>query len=373
MFAHGQTVIQIMEQLAPKHLAMENDKIGLQLGTLQKEISKVLIALDVTDKVVDEAIALGAELIIAHHAIIYRPLAKLDTSTPAGKLYEKLIKHDIAVYIAHTNLDTAEGGINDWMADLVGIVREGRASLEVVHTDKLYKLVVYVPAPHQEAVQQAIWNAGAGATGNYSCCSFSSEGTGTFLPGDHAKPFIGKQGQLEHAAEVRLETIVPQSLQRKVVQAMIKAHPYEEVAYDLFPLENTGTSYGLGRVGKLPEPIKLGGLAELVKQAFDVPAVRLVGDPDSVVRKAAVLGGSGGRYVKHALFAGADVLITGDIDYHTAHDALAAGLSIIDPGHNVEKIMKPRVADWLSAELGKRKYQTTAIASGEDTEPFRFI
>ncbi len=124
MFANGQTVIQLMEQLAPKHYAVENDKIGLQLGTLNKEITKVLVALDVTDEVVDEAIEHGAELIIAHHAIIYRPLAKLDTSTPAGKLYEKLIKNDIAVYIAHTNLDVADGGINDWMADLVGIVEK---------------------------------------------------------------------------------------------------------------------------------------------------------------------------------------------------------------------------------------------------------
>ncbi|MBW7458743.1 Nif3-like dinuclear metal center hexameric protein [Paenibacillus sepulcri] len=373
MFAHGQTVIQLMEQLAPKHLAVENDKIGLQLGTLQKEISKVLVALDVTDEVVDEAIASGAGLIIAHHAIIYRPLAKLDTSTPAGRLYEKLIKHDIAVYIAHTNLDSAEGGINDWMADLVGIAQEGRASLEIVHTDKLFKLVVFVPAAHEDAVLQAIWNAGAGETGNYSCSSFKLEGTGTFLPGAQAQPFIGKHGQLEQVSEVRVETIVPQSLQRKVVQAMIKAHPYEEVAYDLYPLEINGPSYGLGRVGKLPEPVKLIELAELVKQVFDVPAVRMVGDPDTVVRKAAVLGGSGGRYVKHAQFAGADVLITGDIDYHTAHDALVAGLCIIDPGHNIEKIMKPRVAQWLTHELIKRKYKTVAAASQVETEPFRFI
>ncbi|MBW7473688.1 Nif3-like dinuclear metal center hexameric protein [Paenibacillus oenotherae] len=373
MFANGQTVVQLMEQLAPKHYAVENDKIGLQLGTLNKEVTKVLVALDVTAEVVDEAIAVGAELIIAHHAIIYRPLAKLDTSTPPGKLYEKLIKHDIAVYISHTNLDVAEGGINDWMADMVGIEAAGRTSLEDVHTDKLYKLVVFVPQSHHEAVLQAIWKAGAGGIGAYDCCSFNIEGTGTFLPGEGAKPYIGKEGKLERVQEIRVETIVPQSVQRKVVQAMMKAHPYEEVAYDLYAMDLKGRSFGLGRAGKLNEPVKLGELVERVKEVFDVPYVRLVGDPNRQVKKAAVLGGSGARYYRHALFAGADVLITGDIDYHTAHDALAAGLSIIDPGHNIEKIMKPRVADWLTRELKERKYGTVAIPSAIGTEPFIFV
>ncbi|MBP3964206.1 Nif3-like dinuclear metal center hexameric protein [Paenibacillus lignilyticus] len=373
MFANGQTVIQLIEQLAPKHIAMENDKIGLQLGTLQKVVSKVLVALDVTDEVVDEAIALGAELIIAHHAIIYRPLAKLDTSTPAGRLYEKLIKNDIAVYIAHTNLDVADGGINDWMADLLGVPAEGRASLEDVHTDKLFKLVVFVPKTHHEQVLQAIWNAGAGEIGGYSQCSFNIEGVGTFLPGDTAEPFIGEKGKLERVQEIRVETIVPASVHRKVAQAMLKAHPYEEVAYDLYPVDMKGRVFGLGRVGKLPAAVKLRELAERAKAVFEVPALRVVGDLDRDVRKVAVLGGSGARYVRHALFAGADVLVTGDMDYHTAHDAAMAGLSIIDPGHNIEKLMKPRVAEWLRRELQQRKYATEAIASQVETEPFQFL
>ncbi|TYP77991.1 Nif3-like dinuclear metal center hexameric protein [Paenibacillus methanolicus] len=373
MYANGQTVIQLMEQLAPKHYAVENDRIGLQLGTLQKDITKVLIALDVTDEVVEEAIRIGAELIIAHHAIIYRPLAKLDTSTPAGKLYEKLIKHDIAVYISHTNLDVTEGGINDWMADMLGIDAEKRAALEDVHTDKLNKLVVFVPQDHHEQVLQALWKAGAGEIGNYSCCSFNIEGTGTFVPGDGTDPFIGEQGTLARVAEMRIETIVPQSVQKRVVQAMLKAHPYEEVAYDLYPMDLKGRTFGLGRVGKLAESTTLGEFADRVKKAFDVPAVRTVGESGQAVRKVAVLGGSGARYVRHALFAGADVLVTGDIDYHTAHDALAAGLAIVDPGHNIEKIMKPRVAEWLGKQLAARKYATVAVASDISTEVFRFV
>jgi putative NIF3 family GTP cyclohydrolase 1 type 2 len=172
---------------------------------------------------------------------------------------------------------------------------------------------------------------------------------------------------------MRIETVVPHSVHRKVVQAMLKSHPYEEVAYDLYPVDLKGRSFGLGRVGKLTEPMKLGTLANRVKEAFNVPAARIVGDPEREVRKVAVLGGAGAKYVRHALFAGADVLVTGDIDYHSAHDALAAGLAIIDPGHNIEKIMKPRIADWLTRELSERKYTTVAIASAIETEPFRFV
>lgn len=373
MLANGASIIQLMEQLAPKHYAVENDKIGLQLGTLNKQVAKVLIALDVTDEVVEEAIKIGANLIIAHHAIIYRPLAKLDTSTPAGKLYEKLIKNDIAVYISHTNLDVADGGINDWLADQIGIDPNGRVCLEEVHTDKLYKLVVFVPETHYERVLEAIWATGAGEIGNYNCCSFNIRGTGTFRPGPGTDPFIGKQGKLEKADEVRIETIVPYSIHRKTVAAMLKAHPYEEVAYDLYPVDLKGRSFGLGRAGKLTQPATLGELAQRLKTAFDVPFLRVVGPLDRPIRKAAVLGGSGSRYVRHAKFAGADVLVTGDIDYHTAHDALADGMTIIDPGHNIEKIMKSQVANWLNERLKEHKLDTVAVASTLETEPFTFV
>lgn len=371
MYAKGQAVIQLMEEFAPKSYAVADDKIGLQLGSLYKEVKKVLVALDVTDEVVEEAIREQADLIIAHHAIIYRPLPHIQTDTPAGRLYEKLIKHDIAVYIAHTNLDVADGGINDMMAEAIGLTKT--EPLEEVHTDKLKKLVVFVPQDHAEKVRQALFEAGAGWIGDYSHCSFNIEGTGTFMPREGTDPFIGRQGKLEAVKEIRIETIVSQSIERKAVQAMLKAHPYEEVAYDLYPLDLKTRSFGLGRAGKLPKPMTLSELCALVKGVFEVPALRVVGDPDRLIRKAAVLGGSGSRYVRHAIFAGADVLITGDIDYHTAHDALAAGIALIDPGHNVEKIMKQGVADILQKKLQDRKWSTTVTASKVHTEPFRFV
>lgn len=371
MFAHGQTIIQLMERIAPKSLAMEGDPIGLQLGTADKSVSRVLVALDVTDEVVEEAIRAKAEMIIAHHAILYRPARHLRTDLPAGKLFQKLLKHDIAVYVAHTNLDVAEGGVNDVLAEALGL--EGCVPMAKLHGESLYKLVVFVPESHHGQVMQAVFAAGAGWIGRYSHCSFNVAGTGTYLPGEGADPYQGRVGQLERAAEIRLETIVPEAAKRHVVQAMLKAHPYEEVAYDLYPLDQQGRIFGLGRVGKLPAPATLAELAEQVKTAYRVPAVRLVGDPDRIIRKAAVLGGSGRDYVKAAMFAGADVLITGDIDYHTAHDALAAGFSLIDAGHNIEKWLKPAVADRLNAMLREAGYATEALASETDTEPFRFV
>jgi dinuclear metal center YbgI/SA1388 family protein len=371
MLAKGQTVVQFMELLAPKHYAVPDDKIGLQLGTLNKNIRNVLIALDVNDEVVEEAIRIQADLIIAHHAIVYRPLKHLQTDTPAGKLYEKLIKHDIAVYIAHTNLDVADGGVNDRMAQALGL--SGLRHLEDVHTEKLKKLVVFVPESHHEAVRNAVFNAGAGGIGHYSHCSFTLEGTGTFLPGEGSKPFIGKPGQFETVKEVRLETVLSEGIERKVIQAMLKAHPYEEVAYDLYSMDLKGRTFGLGRVGMLAEACTLADLVEQVKQAFSVPMVRVVGDMQQSVKKIAVLGGSGSRYIHHAIFAGADVLITGDIDYHSAQDALAAGLILIDPGHNVEKIIKVHVADYLTKLLLEKKYTTHVIVSSVDTEVFKFV
>lgn len=371
MLAKGQTVISLMEELAPKHIAMADDKIGLQLGSLRKDIRKVLVALDVNEEVVAEAVREGAELIIAHHPIIYRPLTHLQTDTPAGQVYAELIRQDIAVYVAHTNLDVADGGINDKLAQLIGL--NDLRHLEDVHTERLKKLVVFVPEAHHERVQQAVFAAGGGHIGQYSHCSFNISGTGTFLPQDGAHPFIGQPGKMEKVPEVRLETVVPESAERRVITAMLKAHPYEEVAYDLYPMDLKGRTMGLGRVGKLAEPVTLGELAETVKAAFSVPALRLCGDPGRIVRKVAVLGGSGSRYVRHALFAGADVLITGDMDYHSAQDAVAAGLAVIDPGHNIEKIMKPLVAEHLNLRFKEKRWDTVAVASAVDTEVFRFL
>ncbi|MCG0315009.1 MAG: Nif3-like dinuclear metal center hexameric protein, partial [Calditerricola sp.] len=334
-------------------------------------VRRVMIALDVLEPVVDEAIAKGVDLIIAHHAPIFRPLSSLRTDLPQGRLLAKLIQHNIAVYVAHTNLDVAPGGINDLMAERLGLVET--EVLDPLHEEKLKKIVVFVPKTHHRQVLDAMADAGAGWIGNYSHCTFNVEGTGTFLPREGANPFIGQPGKLETVEEIRLETIVPEPLLKRVIEAMLKAHPYEEVAFDVYPVENAGRVYGLGRIGKLPKPLSLRALAEKVKAVFDVPAVRVVGDLDRQVETVAVLGGDGNKFVAKAARRGADVLITGDVYYHTAHDALALGLSLIDPGHNVERIMKDALRAYLAEQLRRAGYDTEVIASEVSTEPFQFV
>ncbi|WP_042458492.1 Nif3-like dinuclear metal center hexameric protein [Neobacillus dielmonensis] len=367
---NGHEVIQLFEQFSPKGLAMEGDKIGLQLGRLNKKIERVMIALDVLENVIDEAIEKKVQLIIAHHPPIFRPLKSINTDTVQGRMIEKLIKHDIAVYAAHTNLDVAKGGVNDWLAEALGL--EQPEVLVPTFDTKLKKLVVFVPKSHAEDIRHAIGEAGAGFIGHYSHCSFSAEGIGRFLPGEDTKPYIGTKGHLESVDEVRIETIVPEPLIKKTVTAMIKAHPYEEVAYDLYPLDNKGEVLGLGRIGKVPETT-LGEFAEKVKTALEVEGVRVVGDLNSKVKKVAVLGGDGNKYFTHAKFSGADVYVTGDIYYHTAHDAMMQGLNMIDPGHNVEKVMKKGATQTLQKMCQEAGYQVEIFPSVVNTNPFQFI
>lgn len=368
--ANGHEIIQLFERFSPKGLAMEDDKIGLQIGRLNKKIERVMIALDVLEEVIDEAIERDVQLIIAHHPPIFRSLKNVLTDTVQGRMIEKLLKHDIAVYAAHTNLDVAKGGVNDLLAEALGL--ESPEVLVPTYETKLKKLVIFTPATHAEEIRKVLGNAGAGFIGNYSHCSFSANGTGRFLPGENTDPFIGQQGKLEQVDEVRIETIVPEHLLRRTVTAMVKAHPYEEVAYDVYPVENKGEVLGLGRIGKVKE-MSLGEFAERVKEVLEVDKVRVVGDLSSRIKKVAVLGGDGNKYFKHAKFKGADVYITGDIYYHTAHDAMMEGLNMIDPGHNVEKVMKKGLTATLSKMCKEAGYEVEFFPSEVNTDPFQFI
>ncbi|MDR7237223.1 Nif3-like dinuclear metal center hexameric protein [Neobacillus drentensis] len=367
---NGHEIIHLFEQFSPKGLAMEGDKIGLQIGRLNKKVERIMIALDVLENVIDEAIEKNVQLIIAHHPIIYRPLKNLLTDTVQGKMLEKLVKHDIAVYAAHTNLDVAKGGVNDLLANALEL-QDAEVLVPTFNT-KLKKLVVFVPVSHAEVIRKVLGEAGAGFIGNYSHCSFSANGTGRFLPGENTNPFLGEAGRLEEVEEVRLETIVPEPLLKKTITAMIKAHPYEEVAYDVYPLENTGDVLGLGRIGKVPE-MTLGEFAERVKTAFEVSNVRVVGDLSTKIKKAAVLGGDGNKYFMNAKFQGADVYVTGDIYYHTAHDAQMQGLNMIDPGHNVEKVMKKGLTATLKKMCVESGYEVEIFPSEVNTDPFQFV
>lgn len=367
---NGYEIIQLFEQFSPKALAMEGDKIGLQIGQLNKKVKRIMIALDVLENVIDEAIEKDVQLIIAHHPFIYRPLQNIMTDTIQGRMVEKLLKHDIAVYAAHTNLDIAKGGINDLLAGALGL--ENTEVLVPTYETLLKKIVVYVPAENADDLRNALGKAGAGFIGNYSYCSYSGSGVGRFLPGSQTNPYIGHPGKLESVEEVRVETIVPKPLLKKIVTAMLKAHPYEEVAYDIYPVENKGEILGLGRIGTISE-MTLGEFAEKVKSALEVETVRVVGDIHSKIKRVAVLGGDGNKYFNKAKFKDADVYVTGDIYYHTAHDAMMQGLNMIDPGHNVEKVVKKGLTAVLSKLCEEVGYDVEIFPSELNTDPFQFL
>ncbi|MCL6631101.1 MAG: Nif3-like dinuclear metal center hexameric protein [Alicyclobacillus herbarius] len=324
-------VVRVLEAWAPPRLAMPGDPVGLQLGRLDKPVETVWLALDTSLPVVQEAVAAGADMLVTHHELFYRPLPKLDTTTIKGRTIAEALAHDLTIYAAHTNLDVAEGGVNDVLAAKLGLTDVD--ILDRLQDDRLRKLVVFVPESHHEQVLQAVCAAGAGHIGRYSHCTFNTPGEGTFLPLPGTQPFLGQVGQLERAAEVRLETVVPESRLEAVVRAMLAAHPYEEVAYDVYPLEIMGKAYGIGRIGNLEKPLPLQEFAAQVRDALGLSHIRFGGEPDKRVQRVAVLGGSGGKWAAAALAKGADVFVTSDCDHHTVADAWLDGLAIIDATH----------------------------------------
>lgn len=370
MLVNCRDIFDIMEELAPVSLAEAWDNPGLQVGDPAAEIDAILLSLDVDITVAEEAKAKGAGLIISHHPLIFKPLKSLRLDQPNGKLVQYIIKNNITVYAAHTNLDLAQGGVNTALAERIGL-RE-TAVLEPAGREEYIKLVVFVPTGHLAEVHQAISAAGAGWIGNYSHCAFWAKGTGTFQPLAGTNPYIGEKDKLAAVEEARLETIVPAGRLEAVVPAMLKAHPYEEVAYDLYPLANTGGPvYGLGRAGSLARPLSFAEFVRAVKEALGLPAVRVGGAMERTLRKVAVCGGTGARLWPAALRAGADVLVTGDIGYHEARDMLAAGLSFIDAGHyGSEVVVLPALKEYLEKQCRLRGREVAIFLSERDTNPF---
>ncbi len=369
MTVRNADVFKRMEAWAPKYLAYDWDNVGMQIGSFQKPVNKVMVSLDVLESTVDEAIANNIDLIIAHHPLLFKPLKQLNMDSPKGRIIRKLLAHDISVYAAHTNLDTARGGVNDMLCDRLGI--SNRDILIDSYSEKVVKIAVFVPKTHADQVRDAMSEQGAGHIGNYSHCTFQSAGHGTFKPLEGTDPHIGSQGELAFVDEYKVETIIPEKRLSSVLDAMIAAHPYEEVAYDIYPVENSGAVYGLGRIGTINENLTLSELCERVKKTLNISHVRVVGDLSATVNKIAILGGSGEKYIHEAKKQGANVYITGDMTFHAAQDAMEMGLSVIDPGHYAEKVMKDYTKAYLDAAFGKDGVQVEISQS--NTNPFQFV
>ena len=360
-------LIKKIENKYPLNLAYDWDNVGLLVGDFDMNVEKVLVVLEANEKVIDEAIENNIDLIITHHPFIFKKMNKINTMDLKGKLIHKLIKNDIALYSMHTNFDIAYDGLNDYFMKLMGF--ENSKVLEVTNTETLYKLAVYVPNTHVDKVKNALSDAGAGHIGNYSHCSFSSQGIGSFKPLDNANPYIGSLGEVELVEEVKIETIVPNKTLGGGISSMIKAHPYEEVAYDIYKLENKGNSVGLGRISKLQDSITLKELCNSIKEKLNMEHIRVVGNLNDKINKVAVVTGSGADMFKKAKRSGADVLITGDMKYHDAQDALDIGMNVIDCGHfETEDIFKDAISIYLEDIEG-----IEVIKSNVNLNPFKII
>lgn len=365
-------IADIIEKLAPLNYAYKWDNVGLQLGHREDIINKILTTLEITDAVLDEAIKKDVNMIVTHHPMIFSPLKSIIKDDIKGRIIYKAIQNNIAVYVTHTNMDIAPNGLNDYVARQLNI--QNIEVLDITKKTLYYKLVAFIPSGYEEKIAEAIGIAGAGHIGNYSHCTFRTEGTGTFKPLEGANPFIGKPGQPETVEEVRLETIVPEEKLKEIIKILIESHPYEEVAYDIYPLANEGPDKGIGRFGNLHRPKVLSELAAEIKEQMDVEYIKVAGDLGAVIEKVAIINGSGADLIQAALYKGCQCVITGDVKYHDAQDAVSQAMNIIDMGHyDSEKIFSHFIAQYLKEEINKKGLDIDIIESSININPFKTI
>ena len=356
MQATVRDISRLMESLYPPYIAEEWDNVGLQIGSPTNPVKKIMVTLEADKEIIKEAIEQQADLIITHHPFFFKPIKSIRYNHPQGELIRSIIQHNINVYVAHTNLDAGSTGLNQFLAEKLEL--QNIVLLDANYNETLYKLVVYVPEENESQVRQSITLAGAGHIGKYSHCTFRIPGTGTFLPRDGSQPFIGTPGQLEEVREYRLETIVPRNILDQVLDSMRKSHPYEEVAYDIYPLANKGQGYSSGRIGVLSQPMTLKDFCLHVKQKLNINILRFVGDEQERVKKIALVSGSGASFINKAHQRGCDLLLTGDLKYHEAKDAEALGIKIIDAGHQqMERWMAPLLAEQLRSGCADKGYE----------------
>lgn len=364
--------IERFTEYCPEWLVETGDPVGLHIGTLNKDIQRVMMSLDVRPAVVAEAIEKKIDLLIVKHPPIFRPIDRLTTDDFQTKMYADLLKNDIAVYAAHTNMDIVPNGLNDWFCELLGV--ENTTYLVESHSISMKKLAVYVPMDYSKMMRAALANAGAGKQGNYEATSYTLSGTGRFTPVGDANPTIGDLNQPEQVQESKIEVIFPATIEKKVVTAMLEAHPYEEPAYDVYQLDNSPIKYGIGRVGDLAKPLTTEEFIQHVKQAFNLEGLRVVypNRAKDMIRRVAICGGSAEKFYKDALRQQADVYITGDVYYHTAHDMQETGMLVLDPGHYIEALCKEKMVELFNQWKDEEDWDVSFFISEVSTNPFSF-
>ena len=341
-------IIRKLEELAPPSYQESYDNSGLLTGSPLWECTGIICTLDATEEVILEAVAAGCNLVVAHHPIIFSGIKKLTGKNYVEKTVITAIKTDIAIYAIHTNLDNVLGGVNSRIADKLSLVNR---KILVEKENKLGKLVVFVPVAETEKIKSAIFKAGGGVISKYSECSFTTNGSGTFKAGPATKPYVGEIGKRHEEIESKIEIIFPLYLQHQIVKAMFEVHPYEEVAYDIYPLANNLVEVGSGLIGELPKPMEETDVLNLLKARFNLQVIRHTPLTGKMVKKVAVCGGAGSFLTKHAIAAGADIYITGDVKYHEFFDA-EDKLLLADIGHwESEQFTIDLLVDFLEAEF----------------------
>jgi dinuclear metal center YbgI/SA1388 family protein len=359
-------IIDSLEEWAPKSYAESYDNPGLIVGNRNAEVKGVLVSLDCTEEVVEEAIKKGCNMIVSHHPIVFKGLKKLTGSNYVERTVIKAIQAEVALYAIHTNLDNVPGGVNKMIADKIGL---SDVRILSPKSGELEKLEVFVPSDHSDTLREAIFAAGGGEIGEYSKCSFNIAGTGTFLPGEGSDPYSGQKGTMEEAEEVKIEIMYPKYLRNNVLSAMRNTHPYEEVAYYLHPLSNENQFIGSGMVGELSSEMRLDAFLEHLKKSMELSIIRHTKEVGRKIKRVAICGGSGSFLLGAAKGAGADVFITGDFKYHEFFDA-ENEIVIADIGHYESE----RFTVDLLATYIRKKFSTFATHFTEvNTNPIHYF
>jgi len=360
-------IVSFFEDIAPSSLQEGYDNSGLIVGNINDIVTGVLVTLDVTEDVVQEAIDLGVNMIVAHHPIVFSGLKRFNGSNYVERTVIKAIKNDIIIFAVHTNIDSVLiNGVNTKISEKIGLVN---TRILKPQNNILYKLVVFVPSEYAEKVRDAIFEIGAGSIGNYSACSFNSLGIGTFKPEDASNPFVGKKGSLHKEEEVRIEMVIPAYLLKKAEQVILKIHPYEEPAYDIIAIKNSLKTVGAGMVGELPVSESEIDFLKRIKDVFKQPFIRYTNLLNKDIKKVALCGGAGSFLLKDAINSEADIFITGDFKYHQFFDA-DNQIVIADIGHfESEQFIKELFYDLLTI-----KFPNFAVYfTKKNTNPIKYL
>jgi dinuclear metal center YbgI/SA1388 family protein len=372
MAATVKDILACLDAAYPFAWALPEDRVGLQVGDPGASVDNILVALEASLPVVAEAQARGAQLLLTHHPLLYQPVTAIREDQAAGKLLAAILRAGLTVISCHTNLDLAPSGLNEHLAERLGLTEV--EVLSPVRRDPWLKLAVFVPAGYEEQVRAALLDDRVGVIGRYSHCSFAARGQGTYRPREGARPFRGEMDALYRAEESRLEVLVPERLLPAALARLKAAHPYEEVAYDLYPLANPGPALGFGRVGLWPQAVSWAEALARVKAAFGVPGVRVWGAPPAQVSRVAVCGGSGGDLIREAGEAGTDLYVTGEVRHHQAVPGAGENPAIMEVGHFMsEVVFMPAWADELARSFRNRGLEVTVQAAVAETAPCQLL